>query len=58
MDSEKQKMVLVQYVAQYMPIVDKTLNVLRVNNNQAQIPYAQFPSGCSRHVIRTRCSPR
>ena len=42
MSNQKQTEVLTQYISQYMPTIDKTLNILRANKNQAQIPYAQF----------------
>lgn len=34
--------ILTQYINQYIPTIDGTLSVLRVNKEHVQIPYAQF----------------
>ncbi|CAM3423883.1 hypothetical protein [Aquirufa ecclesiirivi] len=42
MDAFKQQQVLVQYINQYKPVIDKTLTALRANKGNLHIPYAQF----------------
>lgn len=42
MDSIKQQKVFNQYIDQYQPIINLTLDALRANKNRLRIPYAQF----------------
>lgn len=42
MDVQKRDQIFQQYVDQYTPTINKTLEVLRLNSNLVQIPYAQF----------------
>ena len=42
MDSIKQQKVFNQYIDQYQPVINLTLDALRANKNGLRIPYAQF----------------
>ena len=42
MDSIKQQKVFNQYIDQYQPVINLTLNALKANKNRLRIPYAQF----------------
>lgn len=42
MDVQKKNEIFSQYIDQYIPTIDKTLKVLRLNSDLVQIPYGQF----------------
>ena len=42
METDKRDKVFAQYIDQYLPVIERTLNELRLNQKNLIIPYAQF----------------